>query len=302
MLKKRNDKDYSKEALSQTEKFSFLSPDFYTLWNYRREILTEHFTQEEYQTSEAKLKAVKLELDLLLKGISRSPKSYTLWFHRQWIIEFGVQHEAKDDWKSQILEGEFMLCNKFLQRDERNFHCWNYRLWVVETYIQRIKSCTEDRQVLEGFLKKECEMAEQIIKKNFSNYSAWHYRGQLMPQLYERTPGAYVLPIERIQEDLEMLKHAFFTEPNDQSPWNYHQWLISLLTPIQVVGVQKVDEKTFEIGFSQPVRNVSLMQVQVESEGNPLQFTLESKSGRDLSPTWRLILETPTSSFTLQMK
>jgi hypothetical protein len=43
MLQKRADKDYSVQSLAQTEKFSYLSPDFYTLWNYRREIITHMF-------------------------------------------------------------------------------------------------------------------------------------------------------------------------------------------------------------------------------------------------------------------
>lgn len=43
MLKKRAEKDYSAQSLAQTEKFSYLSPDFYTLWNYRREIITATF-------------------------------------------------------------------------------------------------------------------------------------------------------------------------------------------------------------------------------------------------------------------
>lgn len=60
-------------------------------------------------------------------------------------------------------------------------------------------------------------MAEKLIKKNFSNYSAWHYRSKLMPELYMRLPNddPYLIPFEKIQEDLALLKHAFFTDPKD---------------------------------------------------------------------------------------
>lgn len=30
------------------------------------------------------------ELEFLVKGIMRSPKSYTLWFHREWTIKKGL--------------------------------------------------------------------------------------------------------------------------------------------------------------------------------------------------------------------
>jgi geranylgeranyl transferase type-2 subunit alpha len=47
LLKKRANKDYDRSSLEQTEKFSFLSPDFSTLWNYRREILDHLFANED---------------------------------------------------------------------------------------------------------------------------------------------------------------------------------------------------------------------------------------------------------------
>ena len=50
--------------------------------------------------------------------------------------------------------------------------------------------------------------------------------------------GVYAIPNEQIRADLKRLKHAFFTDPKDQSPWNYHEWLISLVSPIQIVGIR----------------------------------------------------------------
>ena len=102
--------------------------------------------------------------------------------------------------------------------DERNFHCWNYRLYVAELYLKEIEHRVSgdpwDTKV--GFIKKECEMAEGLIKRNFSNFSAWHYRSKLMPILYERDlDKKYLLPFDKIQEDLALLKHAFFTDPKD---------------------------------------------------------------------------------------
>lgn len=107
-------------------------------------------------------------------------------------------------------------------------------------------------------------MAEKLIRKNFSNYSAWHYRSKLLPEMYSRMTeddkSVYLIPFEKIQEDLALLKHAFFTDPKDQSPWNYHEWLISLLTPVQVVSLS-IEESDSEnvrlvIGFSQKVRDL----------------------------------------------
>jgi geranylgeranyl transferase type-2 subunit alpha len=98
--------------LAQTEKFSILSPDFNTLWNYRREIISHLFQSMD---AKARLEMVKAELMMLIKGIKRSPKSYTLWYQRQWAIEIGLKEEAKlieeNTWRSTILDMELGLCS-----------------------------------------------------------------------------------------------------------------------------------------------------------------------------------------------
>jgi geranylgeranyl transferase type-2 subunit alpha len=80
LLTKRANKEYTWETLTQTEKFSFLSPDFSTLWNYRREIISSLFENELKEDTPKKLETIEKELKFLIKGIMKSPKSYTLWF------------------------------------------------------------------------------------------------------------------------------------------------------------------------------------------------------------------------------
>lgn len=106
--------------------------------------------------------------------------------------------------------------------DERNFHCWNYRLWVVETFLKEhgvrgTGDVFESRQ--KPLLEEECKMALALIQKNFSNYSAWHYRAKLMPKMKDANGtlanNSYLIPLDTINSDFAMLKHAFFTDPKD---------------------------------------------------------------------------------------
>jgi geranylgeranyl transferase type-2 subunit alpha len=108
---------------------------------------------------------------------------------------------------SQILEGELMLCEKMLGKDERNFHCWNYRLWVIETLLDEVATRAPTKSELEIYeelqkpiIGRECGMALTMIQKNFSNYSAWHYRAKLMPKLIDKNGlefnPSYPLPLK----------------------------------------------------------------------------------------------------------
>jgi len=62
------------------------------------------------------------------------------------------------------------------------------------------------------------------INVDFSNYSAWHFRSASLSQghpLLDRGPQMV------LEDELELLRHAFFTDPESQSAWFYYRWLLN---------------------------------------------------------------------------
>lgn len=156
---------------------------------------------------------VKGELRLTQEALGeKNPKSYPAWHHRQWI----VQNYAVS------LEKELELCAQFLTHDERNFHCWNYRRWVAARAAVPPKD--------------EFAFTTEKINRNFSNYSAWHYRSHLLPLLTPEGKPDSMVGMDLLAPELELVQQACFTEPDDQSAWMYHRWLLAQLDKLIKAG------------------------------------------------------------------
>ena len=155
--------------------------DFATLWNLRKEEFIKNSTPEQ----------MKIELDISQRVLMSNHKSYWAFHHRRWIYEYLNIFD---------MEKEILVCNALLESDSRNFHAWRHRRWAV------IRS--------NKLFDSELEMTTKLISKNFSNYSAWHYRSQL-PNLIIN------------ENELDMTKSAIWTDPRDQSAYFYYRWLIN---------------------------------------------------------------------------
>lgn len=179
-----------------------INPDFYTAWNIRKEALLAHVSKN--QTDNATI--WKDELSFTIECLKKNEKSYSVWQHRIWILSKMPQSEY---------DNEIKLCNSFLAKDERNFHCWDYR-----SYISDIAKLS---------LKDEFDFTTDKIKKNFSNFSAWHRRHKLLIKGLNLPEGECPesCDLRLIWDDeYEMILKALFTDPSDQSPWLYHNWLV----------------------------------------------------------------------------
>lgn len=251
------------EAFILSEKAISISPDIYTFLNFRRKLLLNRLSQV---SEEEQVKIFSQELEFLSRIIKESPKSYTLWYHRQWVLK-----HCKNI--SQIMQKELALCEYMLKKDNRNFHVWNYRNWVVE---------------LEGEqgVNEEMEFTKGMIFRDFSNFSAWHYRTKVVKKKF---PGD--IPLEFIKSELSMLKNAYFTCPNDQSVWNYHRWLLQSVESIKIAAVSPrcyTEHPDFIlIGFTHSVCNVGSNSIAVSHGWESLEGTWEPEHTRPYSYTWK---------------
>ena len=245
VLAKKKIGDSTTESLNITEKILKNNPDFYCLWNYRRNILlnlhgdTLNLSEDETKNKVTSIDVSDQELQLVEDCIRRNPKSYGAWYHRKWIFDrFNVDTTK-----------ELELCSLLLKDDQRNFHCWNYRRYII---IESKYS-----------IFNEFEYTTQKINENFSNYSAFHHRCvfiKLMPCVLDMqihvTPTSTSASNEQnktdstkvvdefqrmINEEFGIIENAIFTEPDDQSAWWYHQFLLSWLKsflPIKRIDTQ----------------------------------------------------------------
>jgi geranylgeranyl transferase type-2 subunit alpha len=92
---------------------------------------------------------------------------------------------------------------------------------------------TDVEQVHE-LLKKEWDFTSEKIYQNFSNGSAFHYRSKLMPMLlhYDLSSSSEKTRSDWVQEELELIRNAIFTEPDDQTSWWYFRFVLAWANPM----------------------------------------------------------------------
>lgn len=199
IFSKRKSGELDDEILKITGQVLTENPDISTLWNIRKETIVKI----KNTTPDLVDNYVSKELTLTEQCIRVNPKSYNSWFHRSWVLDKGSNID---------FQAEFLLCDKCLELDERNFHCWDYRRIIV--------------QMSKTPLENELQFSTNKITKNFSNYSSWHYRSELLPRIYPSSSGDTLLDDQKLAEECNLIQNAIFTDPNDQSAWFYQRWLL----------------------------------------------------------------------------
>lgn len=267
VLDKQLNSSYNQESFDLTTKLLNLNPELYTIWNFRRDILS-NFTfkqinnnDDNEDNSKLIMKIIEDDLSFTVEQLYKFPKCYWIWDHRKWLLKLNNLTNLKNELK---------LIHVFFQSDSRNYHVWQYRRYIIELIINRIKSTTSSStsknvEIIDEKISlinfNEFLFTTSMINKDISNYSAWHNRSQLIEKLIIQSPISLNDSIEEpinkdksinlkqieidewfeifklnnindkkfkfLAKELNYINNAIFTDPDDSSVWIYMKWLFS---------------------------------------------------------------------------
>ncbi|KZT69037.1 rab-protein geranylgeranyltransferase [Daedalea quercina L-15889] len=212
---------WGKEAFDLTTRMLNMNPEFYTAWNYRRNMLIHGIFPTRTPVEVNALLTDELSLTTAL--LKQHPKVYVIWNHRRWClanVPDGPSHTDLDGWRQTNWNKELYVVEKMLDADARNFHAWNYRRYIL-AHMPAKRSA-----------QSELVYTTRKIEANFSNFSAWHQRSKVLISLWET---GQLDPRVSKEEEFELVKNAMYTDPSDQSVWIYHRWLIGAGEEFEVI-------------------------------------------------------------------
>ncbi|KAF8894396.1 rab-protein geranylgeranyltransferase, partial [Infundibulicybe gibba] len=217
ILARKKRADWSMDAFALTTKLLHINPEFYTVWNYRRNIcLKGRFPGSSPHAINDILSG---ELSMTMAALKTHPKVYWIWNHRRWCLENVPDRPGSDSedisdplaWRKINWDKELLVVERMLDADPRNFHAWNYRRYILANMaVPRPQTA-------------ELSYTTQKIESSFSNFSAWHQRSKILTSLWKDG----VLNSGASKEgEFDLVRNAMYTDPSDQSAWMYHRWLV----------------------------------------------------------------------------
>jgi geranylgeranyl transferase type-2 subunit alpha len=271
--RRRSDKDDRKTTMALLEKALLVNPDPLHLWNFRRERIICRL--EEDVSSAAATATLQTELSLTQAALERNPKAYGAWMHRKWILQH-VKAPSSVLQSELALTAQFLKMDernfhcwnyrRFVvgclaaaanenqaDDDSKNTDSiiytgqWSDPAMGIQLVPPRggtdggASRRPPQPKMTNGLIQTEWDFTTEKIQENFSNFSAFYYRSQLLPRYLEIVDDT----LSVWQEELQLIENAVCTEPDDQTAWWYQALLFSnddTLFPLEALRERLVEQ------------------------------------------------------------
>lgn len=176
--------ELSERALRLTERVIALAPAFYTIWNYRFDIVM-HLAREKGSLGEC----IDRELNWVDEVTLNNPKNYQIWSYKQALLQ---KHPAPK------FKRELPILELMIDDDTKNYHVWSFRRWCVLLFQD---------------FSRELSYSDSLIQRDIYNNSAWTHRMFVLKHS-EPAEDQVALEIEYVKDKIELV-------PQNVSVWSY---------------------------------------------------------------------------------
>ena len=177
-------KEYSARALQLTSEVIGMAPAFYTIWNYRYDIV-----KWQMETHSNVPELLNNELSWLDEITLNNPKNYQIWSYRQSILKIHP---------SPSFKLELPILQMMIDDDTKNYHVWSYRKWCLLLFQD---------------FSNELSYTDTLIQRDVYNNSAWAHR---MFVLKSTAPSG-----NDINDEINYVKEKIELVPQNISVWTY---------------------------------------------------------------------------------
>jgi geranylgeranyl transferase type-2 subunit alpha len=213
--------------LALTERALMKNPKSYSTWHHRRWAVGSGFC------------SLEKELLLVEKLLEADSRNFHGWGYRQFIArKMGLP-----------VERELAFTQKKIEQNFSNYSAWHYRTALLPAMHflpekQGEEEEEEEEEELGGNLTPPAVIAlapeekgeegkeeqNEVAKQHEASSAVDQIKGVENQSLFiERgapTSASASVPAEVLDKEFEFVKQAFYTEPEDQSGWFYHRWLL----------------------------------------------------------------------------
>ena len=218
------------------------NPKAYGAW-FHRKWTVRHWLLQSASTTTEEQRSVTLqtELGLCASFLDKDERNFHCWNYRRFVVaamlELPVLATSADDGNVpvELLDGSWKVGGTVMGPQLASKYAAAHATTASKQQPQPSASADE-------VVRSEFEYTAQRIEKNFSNCSAFHYRSKLIDLVLDadlRDEGisrneegeAYQARLDMARGELETIQSAVFTEPDDQTAWWYHRFVIAWARP-----------------------------------------------------------------------
>lgn len=157
----------------------------------------------------------------------------------------------------------------------------------------QINKNASNMEKIQKLLDSEWDFTSEKVNQNFSNGSAFHYRSKLLPlrlyfqsKLEESSPSEIMkIRSDWVQEEMELIRNATFTEPDDQTSWWYFRFILSWANPIITNGPSRTnkdgeEKQPLTLSSEEEEEMVEAYKEMLYEEWTSIQELVEAEDGK----------------------